>query len=573
MMKIGDDDQAVERAVREYRKGDMDRRSFLKALTGAGVGLAMAGSVAALWPSMAYGQSTRRTAPPKGSFDYIVVGGGSSGATLAAQLALNSDARVLLLEAGIADDAPQIHDPTQWPTVLGMPSLTRNFHTVPQAAADRRSVAWPRTQTLGGCSAVNCMIYCRGDRSDYNDWAAAGATGWDWNSVLPMYKALETWEGGASDLRGGSGPLYVTRPAPGRRHPGAEAFMASAKAMGYQETDDFNGATLEGPAWVNFTLSGGKRQSSAVAFLHPAMETRRNLTVLTEAPAVSLVMERGRCVGVRYLHDGKPAIVRADREVVLSAGAITSPHLLLLSGIGPEAQLRQHGIAVQHHLPGVGQNLHDHVLGGGLNYEAKEPVPPSQYNMSETYFWTKSDPSLKVADINTLYVSLPFTTPELATPFANGYSILTGVMRPTSRGALTLASADPKADPLIDPAYLQTEQDRNAFLAAVKLGRDIGNGEAFDGIRKREVLPGPAVTTDEQLSAFLRKAATTYFHPVGTCKMGNDRDAVVDAQLKVHGVDGLRVADASIMPTITTGNTNAPAILIGWKAADMMLKG
>ncbi len=568
-MNIGDDETRVDQAIAAYRSGQVSRRGFLKLATAAGISLGMAGSLANLWSGAARAQSTRGTPVPRKTFDYIVVGGGSAGATLASRLAMQGDAEVLLLEAGVQDDAPEIHDPRDWPKVLGMP-LTKTFNTTAQANADNRKVAWPRTYTLGGCSAVNCMIYQRGHRSDFDSWAHEGCYGWDFASVLPVYKAMEHWQGGASEYRGGSGPLYVTQPAPGKRHPGAEAFMASAAAMGYAENPDFNGPEMEGPTWVNFTISGGKRQSSAVAFLHPAMEQRKNLTVMCEAPALGLVMEKGRCVGVNYLHDGKPATVRAGREVVLSAGAITSPWLLMLSGIGPEAELRRHGIAVQHALPGVGQNLHDHVLGGGLNYEAKAPVPPSKYNMSETYFWTKSNPAMRAPDINTLYVSLPFQTPELSAKFDNGYSILTGVMRPSSRGAITLASKDPKVDPLIDPAYLSTEQDRRAFLAATELGREIGNGAAFDGIRKREVLPGPSVKTKADMEAFLRKACSTFFHPVGTCRMGVGSDAVVDPELRVHGVEGLRVADASIMPSITTGNTNAPSMLIGWKAAELL---
>ncbi|HEX7875779.1 MAG TPA: GMC family oxidoreductase N-terminal domain-containing protein [Sphingobium sp.] len=557
----------MQSVLKDHANGAVDRRSFISRAMAAGAAFAVAD---ALWLSggKAWAQSTRTVAPMKAA-DYIVVGAGSAGATLAGQLATRSGASVLVLEAGLTDDSPSISDPSQWPAALGSP-FTKNYETTPQIHADNRVIPYPRGEGLGGCSSVNCMIYCRGASQDFDDWAYNGATGWDWNSVLPDYKELEDWQGGASALRGAGGPLHVTMPDPKKGHEGAVAFMEGAKSLGYPETKDFNGGTLEGPAWVNFTVFAGKRQSSAVAFLRPALEKGAKLTVFTEAPVLKLVIENGRCVGVTYLHNGKPVTVRANKEVILSAGAIITPKLLNLSGIGDPAALKKIGIQPVVGLPGVGANLQDHVLGAGVNFEAKRPVPLTQYNHSEVYMWWKSSPSEPVPDINALYVSVPFATKELNLQQQHGYAILSGVMRPKSRGSVTLTSADPLAAPLIDPNYLQVEQDIVALKAATELARAIGNSDAYKDIRKAELLPGPAANSPATYREFLKKSASTYFHPVGTAKMGTDEGSVVDPQLRVYGVQGLRVADASIMPSITTGNTNAPSIMIGYRAAKIL---
>ncbi|MCT8001964.1 GMC family oxidoreductase N-terminal domain-containing protein [Sphingomonas sanguinis] len=561
------DSRRLGDALNAYSRGAFDRRAFLSAAMAAGAGFAVANALG-LAGGKAWAQSTRTTAAPRAA-DYIVIGAGSAGATVAGQLAQRTGASVLVLESGIQDDSPLIADPAQWPAALAS-AFTKGYETTPQVHAANRVVPYPRGEGLGGCSSVNCMIYCRGSAQDYNDWAYNGATGWDWNSVLPDYKALEDWEGGASAMRGAGGPLHVSRPDPAKGHEGARAFMEGAKSLGYPETPDFNGGTLEGPAWVNMTIHAGKRQSSAVAFLRPAMEKGAKLTVLTEAPVLKLLVETGRCVGVQYLHAGKPVIVRANKEVILSAGALVTPKLLMLSGIGDPATLKSLGIQPLVALSGVGQNLQDHVLGAGVNYEAKRPVPPTQYNHSEVYMWWRSTPSQPVPDINALYVSVPFATKELNLQQTNGYAILSGVMRPKSRGSIRLSSADPRAAPLIDPNYLAVEQDLIALREATNLARAIGNSDAYKDIRKAELLPGRAALSPVEYREFLKKSASTYFHPVGTAKMGTDATAVVDPQLRVYGVEGLRVADASVMPSITTGNTNAPSILIGWRAAKLI---
>jgi choline dehydrogenase len=559
------DEGALEQALSNLHRGRFDRRSFLSAAMAAGASFAVANAIG-LAAGPAWAQSTRKVAAPK-SADYIVIGAGSAGATAAGQLALRTGASVLVLEGGISDDAEDIMNPSMWPQALGSP-FTKNYATTPQVHANNRVIPYPRGEGLGGCSSVNCMIYGRGAPLDFDDWAYNGAYGWDWNSVLPDYKALEDWQGGASDLRGVGGPLHVTQPDPAKGHEGARAFIEGAVSLGYKQNPDFNGPRLEGPAWVNMTVYAGRRQNSDVAFLRPALEKKAKLTVLTEAPVLKLVIEKGRCVGVQYLHAGQVTTVRANKEVILSAGAIMTPKILTLSGIGDAATLRKLGIPVTANLPGVGQNLMDHVLGAGVNFEAKRPLPPTNYNHSEVYFWSKSTPDQPAPDINALYVSLPFATKELNLQQTHGYAILSGVMRPKSRGAVTITSADPRAVPLIDPNWLQAEQDLIALKAATNLARDIGNTDAYKDIRKAELLPTqPVASNAAEYREFLKNSVSTYFHPVGTAKMGTDAMAVVDPHLKVYGVEGLRVADASVMPTITTTNTNAPSILIGWRAA------
>lgn len=562
---------AIEELIASYRVGRMDRRAFVQSLLGFGMTAAVAQSVATLWCNDAHAQSTKAVDPPAQAFDYIVVGAGSGGATLASRLARETDASVLVLESGGEDDIPEIHDPRGWGAALGT-RAAKYFSTEPQRNTSGRVHVWPRGNAIGGTSNINAMIFCRGHRSDFDSWAYAGNTGWDYASVLPLFKAFEDWEGGANAWRGAGGPLHVSQPRGDRRHEGAVAFMAACRDLGYRATADFNGARMEGPAWVNMTVRDSRRQSTAVAFLKPAM-SRANLHVLTDAPAQRLEFEGDRCVGVTYLHGGQPVTVRADREVIVCAGAIETPKLLMLSGIGDATELGSLGIPSRVNLPGVGQGLQDHLLGAGCNWIARKPVPTSHYNHSEVYMWERSLAGLPAPDMILLYVSLPFSTDQFTWDKTNGYSILSGVSRPHSRGWVKLASANPADPPRIDPNYLSVEEDWRSFVAATELAREIGNGRAYRDIRAREALPGNGVPRGDRqaMRDFLAKATHTYFHPTSTCRMGVDEKSVVDPQLRVHGTRGLRVADASIMPSITTGNTNAPSIMIGWKCAEMML--
>jgi len=558
----------LEQAVENYRRGRVSRRAFLKSTAAAGITAGMAGALASAWSPVALAVSSGATPRPTGTFDYIVVGSGSAGSAAANRL-VASGARVLMLEAGSDDDLPEVHDPRLWAASLGT-RATKFYQTTHQAQVDGRQHNWPRGNVLGGTSALNAMVYARGHRSDYDTWAYGGATGWSYDEVLLSFKELETWEGGASEYRGDSGPLYISRPAPDKRHEGAQAFMDACATLGFEENEDINGERMSGQTWVNFNIRDFKRQSSATAFLRPVMDDAEDrLVVLTDAPVQRLEIENGVCTGVTYLHDGAPVTILADAEVLLSAGAIDSPRLLMLSGIGPADELAELGIEAVADLP-VGRGLQDHVLGAGVNYDAKAAVPVSHYNHSEVYMWERSDSRLPAPDMITLYVSVPFASTGHTIAPENGYCILSGLARPQSRGFVKLASNDITDAPIVEPNYLAEEQDWKAYRAATELAREIGADQAYADIRKSELLPGGGKLNDAQWREFLAASVNTYFHPTSTCRMGTGAEAVVDPELRIHGIDRLRVADASVMPSITTGNTNAPSMMIGWRAGKMM---
>ncbi|OJF10987.1 GMC family oxidoreductase [Couchioplanes caeruleus] len=497
--------------------------------------------------------------------EYVVVGAGSAGSVITRRL-LDRGFTVHVIEAGPPDIDPAVHDPQAWPVLLGG-SQDWSVMTTPQQHANGRSLFWPRGKVLGGSSSLNGMIYVRGHRSDFDGWAAQGCTGWDFDSVLPLFLRSEDHVDGAGAWHGAGGPLPVERIA--EPHPTAAAFLEAASVLGYPVNEDFNGEHMTGVGYNHLTTRNGRRASAWQSFVAPVLDNPR-LTVTTDALVHRVVVRDGRATFVEYSTGGAVCRAWADAEVVLSAGTIGSPQILMRSGIGPAAHLGEVGVPVVLDLPGVGANLHDHLLVSNV-YEATQPLPPGRHNLLEAQLFTYSHrwegpgPDLQPLFMHVVYPAEGYPQPE------QGYTIAAGIVRPRSRGTLRLASADPAVPPLCDPNVLADSYDLEALVDAVEICRQIGAADGFKTWRKTEVAPGPDARTREDLRTYVRRTVGTYHHQVGTCRMGVDDDAVVSPDLTVRGVTGLRVADASIMPTITSGNTNAPSIMIGEKAADLIL--
>jgi choline dehydrogenase len=505
-------------------------------------------------------------------YDFIVVGAGAAGAVLAAELSA-SGAQVLVTESGGPDEAPTIANPSVWFYNVGGP-LDFHLPVTPSPRLNNRKFNMALGHVLGGGSSINAMVWARGTERDYDGWAENGATGWAFADVLPVFKSQEDWEGGANTWRGAGGPIHIRRPKD--PHPTAPAFIDAARQMGMPILDDINGPVRPGAGYINMNIAAdGTRVSAARAFLHPAL-SRPNLTLLLNTAVVKLNFKGTRCVGVKLMTDGAVKDIAADKEVILAAGTINSPKLLMLSGVGDAKALRSLGIDVVENLPGVGGNLQDHVLVSGVvfKYKGKMPDRPADSNAVEAEAYLRSDSS---GDIDTGLVlhQLPVVTPEVASRFGapppDAFTIAPALVQPTSRGSVRLASHNFQDAAVIDGNYLGTDHDFAAVVRAIQAARDIGNQQAFDSLRESELIPGPQAGAEE-IRELARLASASFGHAVGTCKIGVDALAVVDPELRVHGILGLRVADASVMPQIITGpGTNASTHMIAGRAAHLIL--
>ena len=526
-----------------------------------------------------------------GQFDYIIVGAGTAGCALANRLSADPKISVLLLEAGGSDNYIWTKIPVGYLYCMGNPRTDWGFKTAPADGLNGRSLNYPRGRVLGGCSSINGMIYMRGQAADYDHWRQLGNRQWGWDNVLPYFKKSEDHYAGATDMHGAGGEWRVEEQRLSWEI--LNKFRAACIAAGIPATDDFNTGNNEGVGYFQVNQKRGWRWSSSTAFLRPARK-RKNLTILTGATAEQIILTGRTVSGLRFHHHNRPAIAKCAAELILCSGAIGSPHLLQLSGIGPPDLLQRYGIEVRHALNGVGQNLQDHLqirtifkvkdvptlndfahtLTGkmriGLEYLLKRSGPMSMAP-SQLGAFVKSDASQATPDLQ--YHVQPLSLPAFGEPLHSFSAFTASVcnLRPQSRGTVEVTSADPFAKPKIAPNYLSAEADRLVAAKAIRLTRRIVTKDPLAAHVTDEFLPGPEVSTDEELAAKAGDISTTIFHPVGTAKMGDDPMAVVNDRLQVHGITGLRIADASVMPTITSGNTNSPTLMIAEKAADMIL--
>ncbi len=531
---------------------------------------------------------------PEMTYDFLIIGAGSAGCVLANRLSADGRYSVLLLEAGPADRNPWIHIPIGYAKTMFNARVNWCFTTEPEPHMNGRKVYWPRGKTLGGSSSINGLIYIRGQRQDYDAWAAAGNPGWSYAEVLPYFRRLEHASGADPAFHGADGPLWCSPIE--RQHELIEALITAGTELGIPRNDDFNGATQEGVGYYHLTTRNGWRCSTATAYLHPA-RARANLRVVTEAHALQVLFQGRRAHGVRYRHRAADSTVAARREVLLCAGALQSPQLLQLSGVGPADVLRSFAVPLVHELPGVGRNLQDHLqarvifqctrpittnddlksswrtLGIGLDYLFRRSGPMA-VGINQGGIFARTRPDVPTPDVQFHVATLSSDMAGSPTHAFPGFTMSVCQLRPQSRGFVQLKSADPTDPPAMQANYLSTEHDRRTLVAGIRLARSLAATSALAPYVRGEYRPGAAAQSDEELLEFARNTGGTIFHPSGTCKMGpiaRDPMAVVDHELRVHGLEALRVVDCGAMPVLTSGNTNVPVVMMAEKAADMIL--
>ena len=526
------------------------------------------------------------------SFDYIIIGGGSSGSVLANRLSENPQISVCLLEAGPKDWSPWIHLPIGYAKTMWDPRFNWKFETEPEPAMNDRPIYWPRGKTLGGSSSINGLIFIRGQKEDYDGWRDLGNPGWGWDDVLPYFKKAEGNDRLGEPLHSKTGPLKASSIP--KKHPLVEAFIKAANALGVPKTEDFNNLTQEGVGYYQLSTHKGLRCSAAVAYLKPAKQ-RSNLTILTNSQVSKVIFENKKAVGVEFIQQGSKKTIRSNKEVILSAGAIQSPQILQLSGVGPAKLLQELNIPVVHDLPGVGENLQDH-LQFRLIYELNQPIStniqlsswfgqlkmglewllfrggPLSIGINQGGLFTRVMKDSKTPDIQFHMATLSADMAGGKVHPFSGFTMSVCQLRPESRGYVRIQSADPLSPPKMVANYLATQLDRDTSVAAVNFARKIAQTEPMRSLVTREVKPNNP-QSDEEILEFCRNTGATIFHPTGTCQMGPDSNpmAVLDSSLRVRGVEGLRVVDCSAMPTVPSGNTNWPAVMLGERAADLIL--
>ncbi|TMS83484.1 choline dehydrogenase [Pseudoalteromonas sp. S554] len=524
-------------------------------------------------------------------YDYIIVGAGSAGCVLANRLSEDSSNRVLLLETGGSDKSIFIKMPTALSIPMNTDKYAWQFHTQPEPYLDNRKMHCPRGKVLGGSSSINGMVYVRGHAKDFDEWQQHGANGWDYQSCLPYFQKAESFYLGENTYRGGKGPLGVNN-GNEMQNPLYTTFIKAGVEAGYASTDDYNASQQEGFGPMHMTVKNGVRSSASREYLDP-VKSRSNLTVITGALAQKVILDGKKATGIEYKVNGNVQTAHAAKEVVLSAGPIGSPHILQLSGIGDKDILEKAGVEVSHHLPGVGQNLQDH-LEFYFQYKCKQPITLNgklgliskgligakwlltrkglgATNHFESCAFIRSKPGVEWPDIQYHFLPAAMRYDGRSAFAGHGFQVHVGHNKPKSRGSVTIQSANPEQPPQILFNYLQHKDDIEGFRACVRLTRDIIEQSAFDDYRDEEIQPGKHIQTDEEIDAFVRQAVESAYHPSCSCKMGEDNMAVVNSNTQVHGIEGLRVVDSSIFPTVPNGNLNAPTIMVAEKAADLIL--